>query len=81
MKKQWYDHRSRKCPTCHYHRPAGERDTAIGRAFFPEGCGYYGYSFHEYPEPADDCEMFMTTEQYEADKRARELLGKRKKNK
>lgn len=79
MKKQWYDHKSRKCPGCHYHRPAGKRETEIGRVYFPEGCGRYGYTFHEYPEPADDCEGFMTEEQYKAMIMAEEITKKRKK--
>lgn len=79
MKKQWYDHKSVGCPSCHYHRPEGERDTAIGKAEYPEGCGLYGYSFHDYPEPADDCEGFITTKDYEADRKKRAMLEKKKK--
>lgn len=79
MKKQWYDHRSRICDGCHFHRPAGERDTALGRVYYPEGCGNYGYSFREYPELADDCEGFMTPEQFKAAERAKELMKKKKK--
>lgn len=81
MKKKWYDHKSRICTGCHFYRPAGIRRTAIGDVLFPEGCGNYGYSFHDYPEPADDCEGFMTTEQYRSDERARELLKRKTKKK
>lgn len=81
MKKHWYDHKSKLCPTCHFHRPAGERDTGMNRSYYPEGCGYYGYSFHEYPELADDCKGFITTEQYKVQERAKELLKRTRKNK
>lgn len=79
MKKQWYDHKSRKCPECQFHRPAGERETEIGKTYFPEGCGQYGYSFHEYPEPADDCDGFITPEQYKARQMAEAITKKKTK--
>ena len=78
MKKQWYDHKSRICDGCHFHRPEGERSTEVGTVYYPEGCGNYGYSFHEYPELADDCEGFITTTDYTAKQRANELLKKKK---
>lgn len=81
MKKQWYDHKSQRCPSCHFYRAAGKRATALGEIDFPEGCGNYGYSFHPYPEPADDCDGFITTAQWEADEQARELLKKKKSKK
>ena len=77
MKKQWYDHKSVLCPDCAYHRPEGERKTETGSVYYPEGCGNYGYSFHDYPELADDCEGFTTQEQYKAMQQADEI-NKRK---
>ena len=79
MQKEYYDHRSRLCDECHHHAQAGLRETIGTREEFPEGCLLYGYSFHDYPEDAEDCEGFQTEEQWQAEQKQKELLKKKRK--
>lgn len=65
MKKRWYDHKCTLCPVCGWYRPEGPRpESQIDPGMiWPEACGKYGYSLHEYDTPADECEGFATPAQ------------------
>ena len=79
MKKYYYDHRTVLCKDCVFHHNAGLFRTKRGVVRKIEGCDRYGYALHDYPEDADDCEGFMTEEQYRDQQRQRALMAKRKK--
>lgn len=79
MKKQYYDHKCVLCESCVFHRPEGERETNMGRIFFKESCGRYGYIFHEYPEDADACDGYQTPEGYELEQKMKSRLKQRRK--
>lgn len=77
MRKQFYDHRTKLCAQCAFHRPEGKRENYITDRTWKEACGLFGYSFHPewYEEDADDCEGFKTPAQY-----AREQEMKQRRN-
>lgn len=81
MKKIWYDQRCVLCPGCAFFRPEGTRPESFDpNVVWPDGCGLYGYTLHDYPEPARDCDGFKTPEQYRRELEQEKLQNKRKKN-
>lgn len=66
MKKIYYDQRCVRCPECAFFRPEGPRpESTIDPAeVWPDSCSFYGYTLHDYPEPAQDCDGFKTPAQY-----------------
>lgn len=79
MQKQWYDHKTQLCTVCHWYKPSGEQATACGKVWFPEGCAAGGISFHDYGELADDCEKYISKQEWERQEKQRELLKKKRK--
>lgn len=77
MKKEYYDHRSIKCPECYWHFTA---DIGIDNKK-EESCKRYGYILHpeRYPEDADDCPGYETQAEKEFREQIKLLRGKKKK--
>lgn len=82
MKKEYYDHRSIKCPQCYWHSPPGKKpdDIVSPDEEWKEACRRYGYSFDldRYPEDAEDCDGFETLKEHQLRNINANILNKRK---